>query len=189
MAVWSASGSRDRCVIPMTVKRHPLAMLGSGSAPGKAFVGAESTEQEDVLASEQVDPSGRRHRRSHRAPKREARLDDFLELGGGRDQLNLILISEHSLHLWEMLRVAQVRRREQQHVESAIDDARRSLAQERRRTEELVASVMSCVNELRQVRPLEFHRILSAREMRQTAADIQKFLRTSRGRHASRFPS
>jgi hypothetical protein len=111
-----------------------------------------------------------------RLPKREAKLDDFLEPGGGRDQLNLILISEHSLHLWEMLRVAQVRQREPQHVESALADARRSLAQERRRNEELVASVMSCVDELRQVRPLEFHRVFSAREMRQTAADIHDSL-------------
>lgn len=111
-----------------------------------------------------------------RLPKREAKLDDFLEPGGGRDQLNLILISEHSLHLWEMLRVAHVRQREQQHVQSAIDDARRSLAQEGRCNEALVASVMSCVNELRQVRPLEFHRIFSAREMRQTAAGIHESL-------------
>jgi hypothetical protein len=111
-----------------------------------------------------------------RLPKREAKLDDFLEPGGGRDQLNLILISEHSLHLWEMLRIAQVRQREPQHVESAIADARRSLAQERRRNEELVASVMNCVDELRQVRPLEFHRVFSGREMRQTAADIHESL-------------
>ena len=119
-----------------------------------------------------------------RLPKREAKLDDFLEPGGGRDQLNLILISEHSLHLWEMLRVAQVRQREPQHVESAIADARDSLAHERRRNEELVASVMSCVDDLRQVRPLEFHRVFSAREMRQTAADIhaslQDFARAAR---------
>lgn len=111
-----------------------------------------------------------------RLPKREAKLDDFLEPGGGRDQLNLVLVSEHSLHLWEMLRVAQVRQREPQHVESAIADARRSLAQERRRNEELVASVMSHVDELRRVRPLEFHRVFSAREMRQTAADIHESL-------------
>ena len=111
-----------------------------------------------------------------RLPAREAKLDDFLEPGGGRDQLNLILISEHSLHLWEMLRVAQVRQREPEHVESAIDDARRSLAHERRRNEEVVASVMDCVNELRQVRPLEFHRIFSAREMKQTALDIHEAL-------------
>lgn len=111
-----------------------------------------------------------------RLPKREAKLDDFLEPGGGRDQLNLILISEHSLHLWEMLRVAQVRQSEPRHVESAITDARRSLAQERRRNEELVAAVMTCVDEIRQVRPLEFHRVFSAREMRQTAADIHQCL-------------
>lgn len=111
-----------------------------------------------------------------RLPKREAKLDDFLEPGGGRDQLNLILISEHSLHLWEMLRVAQVRQREPAHVESAIADARRSLAEERRRNEEVVAAVMECVDELRQVRPLEFHRVFSAREMRQTAADIHEAL-------------
>lgn len=111
-----------------------------------------------------------------RLPAREAKLDDFLEPGGGRDQLNLILISQHSLHLWEMLRVAQVRQREPEHVESAIDDARRSLAQERSRNEEVVASVMQAVNDLRQVRPLEFHRIFSAREMKQTAADIHESL-------------
>lgn len=75
-----------------------------------------------------------------------------------------------------LLRIAQVRQREPQHVESAIGDARRSLAQERRRNEELVASVMRCVDELRQVRPLEFHRVFSAREMRQTAADIHESL-------------
>ena len=111
-----------------------------------------------------------------RLPAREAKLDDFLEPGGGRDQLNLILISQHSLHLWEMLRVAQVRQREPEHVESAVEDARLSLAQERHRNEELVASVMHCVNDLRQVRPLEFHRIFSAREMKQTAADIHEAL-------------
>jgi hypothetical protein len=75
-----------------------------------------------------------------------------------------------------MLRVAHVRQREPEHVESAVDDARRSLAEERRRNEELVASVMTCVKELRQVRPLEFHRIFSAREMQQTAADIHESL-------------
>lgn len=111
-----------------------------------------------------------------RLPKREAKLDDFLEPGGGRDQLNLILVSEHSLHLWEMLRIAHVRQREPQYVESAIADARRSLTQERARNEELVASVMTCVEELRQVRPLEVHRVFSAREMRQTAADIHESL-------------
>ena len=111
-----------------------------------------------------------------RLPKREAKLDDFLEPGGGRDQLNLILISEHSLHLWEMLRIAQVRQREPEHVESAINDARHSLARERRQNEELVASVMECVDELRQVRPLEVHRVFSAREMRQTATDIHTSL-------------
>lgn len=121
-----------------------------------------------------------------RLPKREAKLDDFLEPGGGRAQLNLILISEHSVHLWEMLRIAQVRQREPEHVESAINDARHSLAQERRQNEELVASVMECVDVLRQVRPLEVHRVFSAREMRQTAADIHSSLQEFA--HAARLP-
>ncbi len=112
-----------------------------------------------------------------RLPRREAKLDDFLEPGGGRDQLNLILISQHSLHLWEMLRVAQVQRQEPEHTESAIADARRSLAEERRRNEELIAAVMHSIDELRQVRPLEFYRVFSAREMTQTATDIHGSLR------------
>jgi hypothetical protein len=111
-----------------------------------------------------------------RLPQRESKLDDFLEPGGGRDQLNLILVSEHSLHLWEMLRVARVRQTEPQHLESAIADSRRSLVQERRRNEELVSSVMEAVEGLRLVRPLEFYRIFSAREMQQTATAIHSSL-------------
>ena len=110
-----------------------------------------------------------------RLPAREAKLDDFLEPGGGRDQLNLILISQHSLHLWEMLRVSQVRQREPEHVDPGRGCTPGARAG-RLRNEELVASVMECVNDLRQVRPLEFHRIFSAREMKQTAADIHESL-------------
>lgn len=111
-----------------------------------------------------------------RLPERESKLDDFLEPGGGRDQLNLILISQHSLHLWEMLRIARVRQTEPAYLESAVADSRRSLTQERLRNEELVSKVMEAVEGLRQVRPLEFYRVFSAREMQQTSADIHQSL-------------
>ena len=111
-----------------------------------------------------------------RLPKREAKLHDFLEPGGSRDQLNLVLISQHSLHIWEMLRIAQVRQREPEHTASAIGDARRSIAWEQTQNEELVESVMQCLEDLRKVRPLELNRVFSAREMQRTAEGIHSSL-------------
>ena len=111
-----------------------------------------------------------------RLSKRESRLDDFLDSGGGRDVLDLILIAEQSLLLFEHLRLIRVQATQPDHLESALAEARDALATERRLDEDLVATVMSAVDELRAVAPLEIHRLLSAREMRQTASDIHAAL-------------
>lgn len=107
-----------------------------------------------------------------RLSKRESKLDDFLESGGGRDVLDLILVAEQSLLLFEHLRLVRIQTSQPDHLQSALDEARDALADERRLDQELVATVMSAVDELRRVAPLEVHRFLSAREMRQTATDI-----------------
>lgn len=122
-----------------------------------------------------------------RLSKRESKLDDFLEPGGGRDVLDLILIAEQSLLLFEHLRLIRVQATQPHHVESALAEAREALATERRLDEELVATVMTAVDELRAVAPLEIHRVLSAREMRQTAADIHAAL--ARFSDAVRLPA
>ncbi|MCF6376430.1 hypothetical protein L2K70_02330 [Nocardioides KLBMP 9356] len=111
-----------------------------------------------------------------RLSKRESKLDDFLEPGGGRDVLDLILIAEQSLLLFEHLRLIRVQATQPEHLASALSEARDALATERTRDEELVATVMSAVDEVRAVAPLEIHRLLSAREMRQTASDIHASL-------------
>lgn len=113
---------------------------------------------------------------SDRLSKREGKLDDFLESGGGRDVLDLILVAEQSLLLFEHLRLVRIQSTQPDHLESALAEARGALAEERRLDEDLVATVMSAVDELRKVAPLEIHRFMSAREMRQTAADIHAAL-------------
>jgi hypothetical protein len=122
-----------------------------------------------------------------RLSKRESKLDDFLDSGGGRDVLDLILVTERSLLLFEHLRLVRIQSSQPDHLESALAEAREALAEERRLDEELVATVMAAVDELRTVAPLEIHRFMSAREMRQTATDIHVAL--ARFSEAVRLPA
>ena len=122
-----------------------------------------------------------------RLSKRESKLDDFLEAGGGRDVLDLILVAEQSLLLFEHLRLIRIQSTQPDHLESAVAEARGALDEERSLNQELVATVMSAVDELRKVAPLEIHRFISAREMRQTATDIHISLASFS--HAVRLPA
>lgn len=122
-----------------------------------------------------------------RLSKRESKLDDFLDSGGGRDVLDLILVTERSLLLFEHLRLVRIQSSQPDHLESALAEAREALAEERRLDQELVATVMAAVDELRTVAPLEIHRFMSAREMRQTATDIHVAL--ARFAEAVRLPA
>jgi hypothetical protein len=122
-----------------------------------------------------------------RLSKRESKLDDFLDSGGGRDVLDLILVTERSLLLFEHLRLVRIQSSQPDHLESALAEAREALAEERRLDQELVATVMAAVDELRTVAPLEIHRLMSAREMRQTATDIHIAL--ARFSEAVRLPA
>jgi hypothetical protein len=95
-------------------------------------------------------------------PAREKRFRRFVEEPGSvGDVLRLILVTEQSLQLFEYLRLQRVRDRDPEHVESALDDARKSLKAQLARDEELVNLMLAAVERGRVVEALEVHHILS----------------------------
>ncbi len=54
------------------------------------------------------------------------RADDALELldhGLVVESIGLLVVAEHNLSLWEQLRIANLRQREPEHLESVVEDA------------------------------------------------------------------
>ncbi len=95
-------------------------------------------------------------------PDRRARFRQFNdETGNVRDLLELILVAEQSVHLYEYLRLQQVRQREPEHISSALADARASLVAQHVLDEELVEALVAAVERGRGIDPLEIHRVLS----------------------------
>lgn len=95
-------------------------------------------------------------------PKREERLKDFHgEAGSVVDMLRLILVAEQSLHLFEYLRLQQVRQREPEHVESALQDGRKSLRRQHQLDRDLVEVLRDAIERARVISPLEIHHVLS----------------------------
>ena len=73
-----------------------------------------------------------------RLPKRESAVKRLSDPNGVTGTLRLILVAEQALHLWEYLRIERIRQTQPEHLESALDEARTSLASQRERDEELV---------------------------------------------------
>jgi len=96
-----------------------------------------------------------------------AAFADTHDLGG---TLKLITIAERALHLWEYLRIEHVRVNDPDHVESALEDARTSLRTNRDRDRELIDEATRKLAALREIGPLEVHRVISIPELQRSAA-------------------
>lgn len=75
--------------------------------------------------------------------------------------LRLILVAEQSLHLFEYLRLQQVRQREPEHVESALQEGRKSLRRQHQLDLDLVELLRGAIESDRVISPLEIHHVLS----------------------------
>jgi hypothetical protein len=100
--------------------------------------------------------------RALNVPDRKANFREFNEQTGNvRDVLELIVVAEQSVHLYEYLRLQQVRQREPEHISSALADARATLVAQHDLDEELVETLLAAVERGRGIEPLEIHRVLS----------------------------
>lgn len=121
-------------------------------------------------------------------PKRASKLRDFQNQPGSLvDMLRLILVAEQSLHLYEYLRLHQVRRGDPEFVESAVAEARASLARQQQLDAELVERVLAVIERVRKVDPLEIHHVWSkgdlddhARLLHEAAAEFAEASRLRR---------
>lgn len=111
-------------------------------------------------------------------PKREARFESMHgKPGHVADMLTLILIVEQSLHLYEYLRLQHVRNREAKHVQSALADARATLAKQQELDHQLVLALNAAVERARVIEPLEIHRVLSKRGLDRNARIVDEKVR------------
>lgn len=113
----------------------------------------------------------------HRLPKREDMIRDFgSRRGDVGDMLQLILVAEQALHLWEYLRIQHVAAREAEHLSSAIDDARQSLREQHEMDAGVVASLRGAIDRARVVEPLEYRHLLTKNALTREALDFDAML-------------
>lgn len=116
-------------------------------------------------------------------PRREARLEGLTEPGHVADVLNLIVVAEKALQLYEYLRIQAVRRRNPAEVPDVLTEARTALAAQRDRDQDLVRVLRAAVERVRVIGPLEVHHVLSKRgldaQARLLDATITRFAEAS----------
>lgn len=111
-------------------------------------------------------------------PKREDAISRFASRRGDvGDMLQLILIAQQSLHLWEYLRVQQVAAREPEHLTTAIEDAKESLRLQQDRDAALVEVLRNAIQQARVIEPLEYRHLFAKRALTRGVAAFDDVVR------------
>lgn len=111
-------------------------------------------------------------------PKRVDKLEDFQKRGDLTDILNLILVLEQSLHLWEYLRLQHIARTDSDHLQSAHDGARRMLHEQSELDVELVEALTDAIDAACVVKPLEIHHVFSLQALGAQARAVHAAVRS-----------
>ena len=113
-----------------------------------------------------------------RLPKREDMIREFGNRRGDvGDMLQLVLVAEQSLHLWEYLRLQHVAAHEPEHLGSAIEDARQSLRQQHELDGTMVEALRAAVEQARVVAPLEYRHLMTKNGLLREASVFDDMLR------------
>ncbi|ORI21142.1 hypothetical protein [Rhodococcus sp. 1168] len=119
---------------------------------------------------------------------------DLLEKAVRKDRLGetlqLLLIAQESLFLWQRIRVERVELREDDHIPQVLESAKATLREHLAADVVLVANLRSTLGTYGTLRVSEFHRKLSARSLKKNLtplrADIDSFV-TSRALQVARW--
>lgn len=146
----------DRVVAATTARGHLLdadwdSVAGAGLDLDRALEALRAYATRTINA---IDPDAG-------LPKRASAVKDLNDPDGVAGTLQLILIAEQALHLWEYLRLERVRQTDPDHVESAIQEARGSLRTQRTLDEGLVAAAVGRIERVRTIDPLEVHHLFA----------------------------
>lgn len=111
-----------------------------------------------------------------RADDRAVRLDRVVRAGRLGEVLQLLVVAEQSLYLWQRVRVEQVRLREPDLLGHAVADAHGVLAEHARADGQLATELRSRLREYGELRALEFHRRFSGQRLREQLAALRQDL-------------
>lgn len=89
------------------------------------------------------------------------------------ETLRLLIVAEHSLYLWQRLRVERVQEEEPHHLMQAVRSAHATLGEHLAADLELVAELRGVLNTYGSLRALEFHRKISGRRLRQNLLTLR----------------
>lgn len=110
------------------------------------------------------------------AQDRADKLKNAVKDGRVGDTLQLLLVAQDSLYLWQRLRIARVQASEPEHLDAVIESARGQLREYLRLDQELVQLTASRLASYASLKPLELHRKLSARSLQSNLSSLQKDL-------------
>lgn len=97
------------------------------------------------------------------------------------ETLQLLLVAEDSLYLWQTLRIERVSATEPENISAVTESARQQLREHGQRDGELVAMVVESLKSYATIRPLELHRVFSARGLRRDVASLNADLESFAG--------
>lgn len=89
------------------------------------------------------------------------------------ETLQLLLVAEDSLYLWQTLRIERVSTTEPENAAAVADSARRQLSDHAARDGELITMAAERLESYAAIRPLELHRKLSARRLQRDVAGLR----------------
>jgi len=111
--------------------------------------------------------------------KRAGELEKAVTNKSLGESLRLLIVAEHSLYLWERVRVERIRIAEPDHIDTAMASARRVLAENFEADNQVLAKARSVLSDYSKVKPLEFTRWASSSKVREHVqmlrADVDGF--------------
>jgi hypothetical protein len=96
---------------------------------------------------------------------RAEKLERLVTRGKFVEGLGLLLVAEQSLFFWHRLRLRRLQQEEPDHLEDAVIEARKILAEAQRQDGVLVSRLFELLSSYGTVAPLEIHRVLSRRKL------------------------
>lgn len=136
-------------------------------------VGVERLRQHAVQLLSTLDPG-------ESADKRSAKLKNVVEKGRMAETLQLLLITQQSLYMWQRLRLERVQSTEPDFLEQTIESARNTLREQLKADSDLAKKLRTTLDKYAALRVTEVHHQLAARTLTKyrapLAAMVDKFI-------------
>ncbi|WP_156055581.1 hypothetical protein [Nocardia sp. NRRL WC-3656] len=121
-------------------------------------VGVERLRRHALLLTDQLNPDDS-------ADKRADQLESAVHQGRLKETLKLLLVAQHSLYLWQRLRLERVRSAEPEYLEQTAASARATLSEHLEADHDLASRLRDVLDRHTVLRVTEVHRQLAGRKL------------------------